>query len=31
MGGRGSVGRVRERGENDEWVPCVGSWDEGEI
>jgi hypothetical protein len=31
-GERGGVfGRVKFRGENDEWVPCVGSWDKGEI
>jgi hypothetical protein len=26
-GGRGPVGK-KERGEYDEWVPCVGSLDE---
>jgi hypothetical protein len=31
-GERGGVfGRVKFRGENDEWVPRVGSWDKGEI
>jgi hypothetical protein len=25
------VGRVKDRGENDEWVPHVGSWGEGDV